>query len=83
MTLTLYLKPELEADLLVKAQANGIEVNEYVLSLLEGAVRSPQSNLAGNFRQESVQRMIDFGEKQRLSFGGPVTRALLHEDHRL
>jgi hypothetical protein len=82
MTITLYLKPELEARLLVKAQSNGVEVDEYVLSLLEGAVRPPQSNPAANSRQEAVQRMVEFGDEQRLSSGAPITRRSLHEDHR-
>lgn len=38
MTLTLNLKPELEAGLLAQARAIGMTVEEYVLSVVEGAV---------------------------------------------
>jgi hypothetical protein len=38
MTVTLNLKPELEAGLIAQAQASGMTVEEYVLSVVEGAV---------------------------------------------
>ena len=38
MTVTLKLKPEIEAGLLAQAQASGMTVEEYVLSMVEGAV---------------------------------------------
>jgi hypothetical protein len=37
MTVTLKLKPEVEAGLVAQAQASGLSVEEYVLSLVEGA----------------------------------------------
>jgi hypothetical protein len=37
MTVTLNLKPELEAGLFAQAQASGMTVEEYVLSVVEGA----------------------------------------------
>ncbi len=38
MTVTLKFKPEVEAELVAQAQARGMSVEEYVLSLVEGAV---------------------------------------------
>jgi len=38
MTLTLKFKPKVEAGLLAHAQASGMTVQEYVLSVVEGAV---------------------------------------------
>ena len=38
MTVTLNLKPEVEAGLLAQAQAGGMTVEEYLLSVVEGAV---------------------------------------------
>lgn len=38
MTLTLTFKPEVEAGLLAQAQASGVTLEEYVLSVVEGAV---------------------------------------------
>ena len=38
MTVTLKIKPEIEAGLLAQAHARGMSVEELVLSVLEGAV---------------------------------------------
>ena len=38
MTVTLNLKPEVEAGLLAQAQISGMTVEEYLLSMVEGAV---------------------------------------------
>jgi len=38
MTVTLKFKPEVEAGLLARAQANGMSVEAYVLSVVEGTV---------------------------------------------
>lgn len=37
MTVTLKLKPEVEAGLLAQAEAKGMTLEEYLLSLVEGA----------------------------------------------
>ena len=84
MTVTLHLKPEVEAGLLERARASGMALEEYLLSVVEGAWRagSPETNLAASAREDAVRRMLEFGEKHRLSLGEPVTRELLHEGHR-
>jgi len=38
MTVTLKLKPEVEAGLLAQARASGMSIEEYVLSVVEGTV---------------------------------------------
>ena len=38
MTVTLHLKPEVEAGLLAHAKASGLTVEEFLLSVVEGAV---------------------------------------------
>jgi len=40
MTVTLKFKPEVEAGLLAQAQASGMSVEDYVLSVVEGTVLS-------------------------------------------
>lgn len=85
MTVTLRLKPEVEAGLLAKARASGIELEEYLLAVVEGAALSasvPQALAVRRDRAEAVRGMLEFGEKHRLSLGEPITRALLHEGHR-
>ncbi len=42
MTITLHLKPEQEANILAQAQAGGKTPEEYILSMVEGAI-SPKS----------------------------------------
>jgi hypothetical protein len=84
MTVTLHLKPEVEAGLLVQAQASGMELDDYVLTLVEGAALPASKNVTGDRKEraEAVRRMLDFGDRHHLSLGEPVTRALLHEGHR-
>ena len=38
MTVTLNFKPDIEAGLLAQAQASGMTVEEYLLSMVEGVV---------------------------------------------
>ena len=84
MTVTLNLKPEVEASLLARARANGVAIEEYLLSVVESAAQpTAQKTGAGQpTREEAVRRMIEFGEKHHLSLGEPITRKLLHEGHR-
>jgi len=86
MTVTLHLKPEIEAGLLAQAQASGMALEEYLLSLAEEAALQaspPKTSPAQpEPRAEAVRRMIEFGEKHHLSLGEPITRKLLHEGHR-
>ncbi|MGD0220851.1 MAG: hypothetical protein ABSF71_00825 [Terriglobia bacterium] len=86
MTVTLHLKPEVEAGLLAQAQASGMALEDYLLSLAEEAAlqASPlRTTLTRpDARAEAVRRMLEFGEKNRLSLGEPITRELLHEGHR-
>jgi len=85
MTVTLHLKPEVEAGLLAQARASGMLLEDYLLSVVEGVTqpaRDPMSSAARGDRAESVRRMLEFGDRYRLSLGEPLTRALLHEGHR-
>jgi hypothetical protein len=85
MTVTLHLKPEVEAGLLAQARAKGMVLEDYLLRVVEVAALF-LSDVAASAepaeRSEAVRRMLEFGEKHRLSFGEPVTRAALHEGHR-
>ena len=77
MTVTLNLKPELEAGLLAKAQASGMPLEEYLLSLMEDAALPPDSAGAPkqSAREDAVRRMVEFGERHHLSLGEPITRS--------
>jgi len=82
MTVTLNLKPEVEAGLLAQARASGMPLEQFLLSLVESAAHSTAPNTAAKqpARVEAVRRMVEFGEKHRLSLGEPITRELLHGD---
>jgi uncharacterized protein (DUF1778 family) len=83
MTVTLHLKPEVEAELIARAQANGMALEEFILSLAEqAALQSSHGHTAQTAREEAVRRMIEFGEKHHLTLDEPITRELLHEGHR-
>lgn len=82
MTVTLHLKPEVEAGLLAQARASGMQLEEYVLSVVESAAVPAAVAEGPVAREEAVRKMLEFGSKHRLSLGEPVTRALLHEGHR-
>jgi len=87
MAITLNLRPEVEAGLIAQAQANGMTLEEYLLSMVEGAAFrsrtiSSEEHKQMPTREAAVQRMLEFGEKYHLSLGEPVTRTLLHQGHR-
>jgi hypothetical protein len=85
MTVTLNLKPEVEAGLLARARSSGMPLEQYLLVLVESAARPTAWNAAADgqpARVEAVRRMAEFGEKHHLSLGEPITRKLLHEGHR-
>jgi hypothetical protein len=86
VTITLNLTPELEAGLIARANANGMDLERYLLSLVEEAGLSSAGQnpieTKQQARSEAIRRMLEFGEKHRLSLGEPITRAFLHESHR-
>jgi hypothetical protein len=55
MTVTLKLKPEIEAGLLVQAKASGMTLEEYLLSLVEASVFSGQKALAPEERASAFE----------------------------
>ena len=85
MTVTLNLKPEIEAGLLARARDRGMPLEQYLLYLVESAVRpiaADAPTVGQPARVEAVRRMLQFGEEYHLDLGEPVTRKLLHEGHR-
>ena len=83
VTVTLHLRPEIEASLVARAHASGMPLEAYLLSLAEEAAVQAAPTATGQAkREEAVRRMFEFGEKHHLTLGEPITRALLHEGHR-
>jgi hypothetical protein len=78
MTVTLKLKPEVDAGLL--AQASGMPLEQFLLSVVESAAQTERNTAAEQpARVEAVRRMVEFGEKHHPSLDEPITRKLLHE----
>jgi DNA-binding NarL/FixJ family response regulator len=85
VTITLAINPEIEAELLAKARARGMALQEYLQSIVEQQALPPgQPTTPSELtrREEAVRRMLEFGEKHHLSMGEPITRASLHKGHR-
>jgi hypothetical protein len=56
MTITLKLKPETAAGLLAQAQSKGMRLEEYVLSMVEGAaLLAPQKRLSPEERAAAYE----------------------------
>ena len=80
--MTIELKPEQE-QIIRQQLARGLyrsveEVLDTALASLPNDARFDREH-----RREAVRRMIEFGERRKLSLGEPVTRQLLHEGHRI
>jgi hypothetical protein len=85
VTVTLTFEPEVEAGLLAKARARGMGLQEYLQAIVEQEALPTSRKAAATeptSRQEAVRRMLEFGDKYRLSLGESITRELLHEGHR-
>jgi hypothetical protein len=85
VTVTLHLKPDIEAGLVAQARSSGMALEDYLLTLVEEAARpgaNPAPAAKTGDRAEAVRRMLEFGDRNRLSLGEPMTRAVLHEGHR-
>jgi hypothetical protein len=55
MTITLNLKPEIEAGLIAQAQANGMTLEEYLLSMVEGTVLSTSRTMSPDERAAAFE----------------------------
>jgi hypothetical protein len=81
MTVILKIKPELEAELVTRAEARGMTLEDYLLSLVEGA-------LLPNTRGTPEERAAAFESwiKSHRAFAPPlsdyaVSRESIYDDH--
>ena len=79
--MTVELKPEHE-QIIRQQLASGrfTSVDEVLATAL--ASLSDDRRFDRESRREAVRRMIEFGDRRKLSLGEPVTRQFLHEGHR-
>jgi hypothetical protein len=75
MTVTIQLKPEIEANLVARAKAAGLPLDQYIPSLLETAAAA--EGFDWDKAAKTVEGMLEFGDKYRPSLGEPISRKLL------
>ena len=80
MTITLNPQQEKALEDAIRTGKFG-SVDEFIAAAIE-KLRHRDAPAADSPRREAVRRMREFGEKHRLRLGEPVTRKLLHTDHR-
>jgi putative addiction module CopG family antidote len=80
--MTVELKPEQER-IIQEQLASGLyrSVDEVLTSALANLPHDRRFDR--ETRRDAVRRMIEFGERRKLSLGEPVTRQFLHEGHRI
>ncbi len=82
MTITVDIKPEVQAELARQAAAQGSAIEAYAASLLEEAahVRPTQESAPVPASVvEACERLKTFGKRHGLSLGGPALRQLRDE----
>ncbi len=78
MTLTIDLKPELQAELMRQAAAHGMALDIYAANLLEEAAHvlpAPEYTA----RETAIERLKTFGKTHGLSLGGMTLKELRQE----
>jgi hypothetical protein len=83
MTVTLNLKPELEAGLLAQAQASGMTVEEYLLSVVEAVLPRTQQTFSAEERGAEFEKWSAGHRPTPLLSDYPVSRDGIYEgrDH--
>jgi|HubBroStandDraft_2_1064218.scaffolds.fasta_scaffold633906_2 hypothetical protein len=81
MTITVDIRPEVQAELARQADAQGSAIEAYAASLLEEAVHVPAQEPAPVAASvvEACERLKTFGKSHGLSLGGLTLRELRHE----
>jgi hypothetical protein len=82
--MTIALRPDQEQLIADAIRAGVIRTADDVVEVGLEAVRTRLEERLGTpgARAAAVRRMREFGEEYQLSLGEPITRALLHEEHR-
>ncbi len=83
MTITIKIKPELEAGLLAQAEALGMSLEEYLLSVVEGTV---VPNIQGTASAEERAAAFEAWARSHAPFAPPlsdsaVSRESIYDDH--
>jgi hypothetical protein len=81
VTITLDIRPEVQAELARQAAAQGRAIEAVATDLLEDAIHTPPSQRPAAPAEvvEACERLKAFGKRHGLSLGGMTLRELRHE----
>lgn len=77
MTMTVEIRPEVEAALARQAAGHGYALEAYVAMLLAEAIQDAPE--PGKERADAIERLKTFGQRHGLSLGGVTIRELRDE----
>ena len=78
MTLTLDIRPEVQAELARQAAAQGRAIEAVAAALLEQSVRPQPAHVPAEV-VDACEQLKTFGKRHGLSLGGITIRQLRHE----
>jgi hypothetical protein len=81
VTITVDIRPEVQAELARQAAAQGRAVEAYAASLLEEAVHLPASRLNQDRLENTLREMAQFSHKIPALPDEAFTRESLYRDH--
>jgi hypothetical protein len=84
MTITVNIKPEVEAELARQAEVRGMDVPAYAATLLEQAAHPPQAESVNRPLEEfekTLDRIAQFSDKIPLLPDEAFSRQSLYQDH--
>jgi 3-deoxy-D-manno-octulosonic acid (KDO) 8-phosphate synthase len=83
MTLTIEIRPEIEAELARQAAAHGVEIGVYAARLLEEAAHSSAAStrLSQNQLEDTLREMAQFSDKIPSLPDEALSRESLYRDH--
>lgn len=84
MTLTIEIKPEIEARLAAQAAARGLDLSAYAAAVLEQAVVQPGASLRHKSPEEIrawLDSMTEFSDQIPPMPGETFSRQMIYQDH--
>ena len=83
MTITINIKPEVEAELARQAAVRGMDVPEYATTLLEAAARPPRAEKSRSLEEfeKTLDRIAQFSDKIPVLPDEALSRESLYQDH--
>jgi len=83
MTITINIKPEVEAELARQAAVRGTDVPEYATTRLEAAARPPRAEKSRSLEEfeKTLDRIAQFSDKIPVLPDEALSRESLYQDH--